>query len=191
MSVKHGFPLVVLLFALITGCAVDSGVRVAGKPVPVGTPLPPTPSGAGMSIDPVRVLREDPGVDVKIKATLTPSCGTSYPVSAQYVNAPGTSASPVPIAVVSVFRCGPETCTVRRDVAAYVYRLFDDGRTERVFDSEEPGSRIEIGKQMLVLQLPAYKGNEPALCPFGERGVGLRWDGGKFVEDVDGKAVSP
>ncbi|MEU0933167.1 MULTISPECIES: hypothetical protein [unclassified Embleya] len=190
MSVKRGVPLVLLLFALITGCAVDSGVRVAGKPDPVGIPLAPAPSGAGLSIDPVRVLREDSGVNAKVKAALTPSCGTSYPVVAQYLNAPGTSGPPVPIAVVSVFQCGAETCTVRRDVAAYVYRLFEDGRTERVFDSEEPGSRIEIGKQMLVLQLPVYQGSEPAVCPFGEHGVGLRWDGSEFVEDVDGKAVS-
>ncbi|MGW9208024.1 hypothetical protein ACWGR4_13655 [Embleya sp. NPDC055664] len=190
MSVKRDFPLILLLFALVTGCAVDSGVRVAGKPEPVGIPLAPPPSGAGLSIDPVRVLREDAGIGVKIKAVLTPSCGTSYPVNAQYLNAPGVPGTPLPIAVVSVFHCGPETCTMRRDVAAYVYRLFEDGHTERVFASEEPGSRIEVAKQMLILQLPAYRANEPAICPFGEHGVGLRWDGAQFVENEVGKGVS-
>lgn len=170
----------------VSGCAVGTGVRVEGKaaPEPVQAPPAAVPSGAAPTIDPVRVLREDRTVSRRIKDALNRPCAGGYaegwyPIYLRYATIPGTR---VPVALITVQGCR-DVVACGGSLGAYAYRIMGDGRAALVYAAQESGSRIEVGRHMLVLNRPGYRRDDAPACPTGTRWAGLHWTGGKLVPD--------
>ncbi|MBB6171630.1 hypothetical protein HNR23_001690 [Nocardiopsis mwathae] len=171
------------------GCGVvDTGVRVVDGGG--GGGVSPSPESGGgdkdeaVSVDPVAVLREDPGVSPKVKEMVARPCsGEGYaegwfPVYDTYTTIGGAD---VPVVIISVQGCA-DVVACSGVAASYVYRLWED-RTERVFATEEPMSEVTASDGRLSLQRPVWRPSDPSECPTGADMVPLRWDGDKLVAD--------
>lgn len=181
-----------LVLVLVTGCATQGGVEIAGRASQVSPPpSPPTlPSGTPASADSVAVLRADPTVNAKIKANLVPCEGGQYPTDDRYVDLTGDGQAEL---VVLLLDC-PDSRSVKTAAeglvipypgyAAYVYNLA----------TEPPTNLLGVEGQSIDLVPYTRKGNELVLirtswsadddpcCPFDQSVILYRWNGSKLVE---------
>jgi hypothetical protein len=181
-----------LVLLLVTGCATQGGVEIAGRASQVSPPpSPPTlPSGTPASADSVAVLRADPTVNAKIKANLVPCDSGQYPTDDRYVDLTGDGEAEL---VVLLLDC-PDSRYAKAAAdglvvpypgyAAYVYNLA----------TEPPTNLLGVEGQSLDLVPYTSKGSELALirttwsadddpcCPFDQSVVLYRWNGSKLVE---------
>lgn len=184
--------LCVLVLSLVTGCATQGGVEVAGRASQVSPPpSPPTlPSGTPVSADPVAVLRSDPKVNAKFKANLVPCDGGQYPTDDRYVDLTGDGKAEL---VVLLFDC-PDDRSAKASAeglvipypgyAAYVYDLATEPPTNLLGVEGQsldlvpyPGKRNE-----LVLIRTTWSADDDPCCPFDQSVVLYRWNGAKLVE---------
>lgn len=185
--------LCVLVLAL-AGCATQGGVEVAGRASQVSPPpsVPTLPSGTPSSADPVAVLRADPQVNPKIKASLVPCDAGQYPTDDRYVDLTGDGKAELVVLLLScpVDRYAkpapPEELGVAGywGYAAYVYNLATEPPT-RLLGVE--GASIDLvpytGKHNdLVLIRSAWSERDDPCCPSGQSVVVYRWNGSRLVE---------
>jgi len=184
--------LLCCLVLLVSGCATQGGVEIAGRASQVSPPpSPPTlPSGTPASADSVAVLRADPKVNAKIKANLVPCESGQYPTDDRYVDLTGDGQAEL---VVLLLDCrDSQSAKAAADglvipypgYAAYVYNLA----------TEPPTNLLGVEGQSLDLVPYTRKGNELVLirttwsadddpcCPFDQSVVLYRWNGSKLVE---------
>ncbi|WP_017598817.1 hypothetical protein [Nocardiopsis lucentensis] len=187
-------PAAVVCALAVTACGpVDTGVRIEQVPASDGAPLPSTPSpgegtrgGEAVSVDPVQVLRDDPGVDQGVKDVLAWPCEGEgdeawsrgwYPVYTEYLRIPDTDVWAV---IVNVQDCSaPPACNPY--IASYVYRLWTD-RSERVFSSESAGSRVDVDGDAGLFVDRGLWGADDSACPQGTERTMLEWAGERLVE---------
>lgn len=149
------------------GAAVPSPVE-RRSPVPTGTAPP-----SDLTVDPVLLLRRDPGVGGRVKARLEPCAGGAYPVDTTYGDLTGSG---VPDVVVNVMTCGGAV-----GLGTYVYRERDE-KYEDVFAIEESAVHATIDRGELVVTEQVYaKGEEPMSYPSGENVVTYGWTDGRFA----------
>lgn len=170
------------------GCGITGdGVRVAEDGGATTAPAadPPTEPAAGeaFSIDPVAVLREDPGVRQDIKDLVARPCtgdgfdGSFFPVETTYATIAGTD---VQVVVVNVLGCdSPYLCA--SGYASYVYRLWEAG-PERVFAAEETSNTVMAADGEFTLERQVWLPGDTADCPTGLDSAPLTWDGDEFTE---------
>jgi hypothetical protein len=170
------------------GCGIaGDGVRVAedsgAATVPVPDPQHDPEAGEAFSIDPVEVLREDPGVRQDIKDLVARPCtgddfdGTWFPVETAYATVAGTD---VQVVVVNVFGCTPAYLCAT-GYASYVYRLWESG-PEQVYAAEETSNTVMVADGEFTLERPVWLPGDDVDCPTGLDAVPLVWDGDRFVE---------
>ena len=183
-------PLALLCCLLVTaGCATQGGVEVAGHASQVSPPpSPPTlPSGTPASADPVAVLRADPQVNPKIKASLVPCEGGYYPTDDRYVDLTGDGEAEL---VVLLLDCpGSRSGKAAEGLvipypgyAAYVYDLATEP-PKHLLGVEGQSIDVLPGKgKDLVLIRSTWSSEDDPCCPFDQSVVLYRWNGSKLVE---------
>ncbi|WP_319679695.1 hypothetical protein [Streptomyces sp. AK02-01A] len=164
---------------LAAACSTGgTGARDEGAALtaPVERTLPTSAASAAPSartVDPVRLLRQDPAVSTRIKEGLRPCDEDTYPVDTSYGNLTGGS---VPDVVVNVMTCGDAI-----GIGTYVYREKNKEYTS-VFATEEPAVYATIDRGELVVTQQVYAKGDPVSYPSGEDVVTYSWGGGKFTE---------
>lgn len=172
-----------LALLAVAGCAADGGVHVSGAAAQV-TPPPvtqPLPSGTPPSADAVAVLRADPGVGEKVKATLVPCESGEYPVDARYPDLTGDGRAELLVTVLPCPRAGPTSQAA--DVpnhAGYVYDLGSDPPT-RLFATEDADVELVANSKGLALVDIGYLASDEECCPTEKTYTVYRWDGARFV----------
>ena len=181
-----------LVLLLVTGCATQGGVEIAGHASQVSPPpSPPTlPSGTPASADPVAVLRADPAVNAKIKANLVPCDGGRYPAEDRYVDLTGDGEAEL---VVLLYDCHDSRSAKAAaeglvipypGYAAYVYNLATEPPTNLL---GVEGQSLDLvpytGKRNeLVLIRTTWSADDDPCCPFDQSVSVYRWNGAKLVE---------
>ncbi|MEU3186374.1 hypothetical protein ABZ707_19530 [Streptomyces sp. NPDC006923] len=147
----------------------------AAPTAPVERTLPTAASAAppARTVDPVRLLRQDPAVSARIKEGLRPCDEDTYPVDTSYGNLTGGSG---PDVVINVMTCGDAI-----GVGTYVYRE-KNKVYQSVFATEEPAVYATIDRGELVVTQQVYAKGDPVSYPSGEDVVTYSWGGGKFTE---------
>ncbi|URM97120.1 hypothetical protein LUW76_23740 [Actinomadura madurae] len=172
---------VVLAGLALTGCGTPgAGLRVEGRAEDVRASPPPVADGSP-TVDEVRVLRDDPGVGHRVKAAVARPCSNGafrgwYPVYTRYATVGGAGT----VVLMDVAGCEDHTAC-GGTLGAFVYRL-DEGRPERVFGTEEAGSRVTADGTGLRLERPVFNPGDDEPCPSTTHATPLRWDGVRFAE---------
>lgn len=174
--------LTVVIAALtLTGCGTPgAGLRVEGRGGEPSASPPPVTNG-GPTVDEIRVLRDDPGVGGRIKAAVARPCPNGafrgwYPVYTRYATVGGAGT----VVLIDVAGCQDNTAC-GGTLGAFAYRL-DKGRADRVFGTEEAGSRVTADGTGLRLERPVFNPGDDEPCPSTTRATPLRWDGIRFAE---------
>lgn len=183
-----------VLVLVLAGCATQGGVEVAGRASQVSPPpsVPTLPSGTPSSADPVAVLRADPQVNPKVKASLVPCEGGQYPTDDRYVDLTGDGkaelvvlllscpvgqyAKPAPLEELGVLGYS--------GYAAYVYNLATEPPTHLL---GVEGASIDLvlypGRGTdLVLIRSTWSARDDPCCPSDQSLVLYRWNGSRLVE---------
>ncbi|WP_020666298.1 hypothetical protein [Amycolatopsis nigrescens] len=181
------------LVFLLGACATDPGVRVEGRVDQVERPpgaMNPV-AGASISVDPVRVLLDDPAVNQATKDDLKPCADGRYPLEAQYADLTGDA---VPEVLINVWACPsallleklsglPERVVpIERRLGGHVYTI-RDGKPVALFATQERGGSVEqVGEGEIAALRAVYLTGDAPCCPTSSP-VGLyRWDGAAFTE---------
>lgn len=175
---------------LVSGCAMNGGVRVEGAASQVKPPptTPPPPSGTTPSVDAVALLRADPKVSDKIKNTLTPCLQGRYPVDARYVDVTRDGVADLLVSVtvcelkVDADKALATYMEVARGdgfVASYIYDLAAKPPVD-VFALEEPGTTTELDDGVLQVRRLEYQARDKPCCPSQEVYKIYRWTGTAF-----------
>lgn len=174
---------------VLVGCGVvDDSVHVTERESPRAvSPSLPSDSdmASGISIDPVHVLRNDPGIPDRVRKALSQPCASDYaqgwyPLYTTYIDIPETD---IPAVLINVQGCSASVACEGESLAAYVYRLWDDRSTKRVYAANEVGSRLSVEDGALELQQPVLGGTNSAECPERYEETRLTWDGEKLVAE--------
>ncbi|CAM3963352.1 hypothetical protein NORO109296_15440 [Nocardiopsis rhodophaea] len=182
--------VIVCTLAAVSGCGVvDTGVRVeAGSDKGTANPTPEPGADPhrreAPSVDPVAVLREDPGVSQDVKDLIAQPCSGGeygsgwFPLYASYTTIDDTD---IQVVAINVQGCSDVVaCTGVQ--ASYVYRI-GENRTKRVYTSEERMGEVIVKNGDLFVQRPVWQPNDPPACPRGGELVPLSWDGTRLVAD--------
>ncbi len=170
----------------LAGCATTGDVEVAGRARQVSPPpsVPTLPSGTPPSADAVAVLRADPHIDAKLKATLAPCEGGQYPVDERYGDLTGDGIAEL---VVTVLVCPVKEAAaypIGRTYAGYVYNLATDPPT-RLIGFDEPGVELVpntgSGRDLAVLH-SRYLARDDPCCPTDQWITIYRWNGRTMVQ---------
>ncbi|WP_413095598.1 hypothetical protein [Streptomyces nitrosporeus] len=183
--VTRGAALTVLLAAalLCAGCSAGgTGTRDEGpagtQPVaqvsPSSSATPMGTASPAPRVDAVRLLKNDPEVDPRVRNDLKPCAGSAYPVDTSYGTLTDNSA---PDVVVNVLTCGESV-----GVGTYVYRRDEDGAYENVFAAEVPAVYGTIDRGDLVVTTQVYGWKDEVTFPSGEDVITYRWTGRRFAE---------
>ena len=174
-----------MLLLALAGCATQGGVQVEGRASQVTPPptVPPVPSGTPVSADPVAVLRADPQLNAKIKATLAPCEGGQYPVDERYTDLTGDGEAEL---VVTVLGCPVKAVLpgpLGHAYAGYVYNLATEPPT-RLLGVEEAGVELVpntgSGRDLAVLH-SRYTDRDDPCCPTDQSFTLYRWNGAALV----------
>jgi hypothetical protein len=176
------------LALLTAACATQGGVEVAGRANQVTPPpsAPTRPSGTPASADPVAILRADPRIDAKTKASLVPCEDGHYPADDRYADLTGDGEAEL---VVVLLQCPADQYAKQAAMpvaypgyAAYVYDLATDPPT-RLLGVE--GSAIDLvpytGKGLVLIR-GAWAVRDDPCCPSDQSVVLYRWNGARLVE---------
>lgn len=175
---------VMSVLAVIGGCGmVDTGVRVVENTddrVTRPTATPPTRPGddEALSVDPVEVLRDDPGVSQDVKEAIAQPCSDDayegwFPIYSNYA-----TIEEMPVVIINVQGCADLASCVGR-LASYVYRL-SERDAERIYTSEGVQSEVRARNGDLFVVRPEWRGDDSATCPTGSEMVPLIWNGDDF-----------
>ncbi|WP_158886863.1 hypothetical protein [Amycolatopsis anabasis] len=182
-----GFAALVLLTS--TACAATGGVRVEGRAADVAPTTSANSSGGtpAVSMDAVKVLRDDAGVNQDIKDQLTPCFDGRYGVDIQYGDLTGDD---VPEALVNVTSCVAAERTskpgasidLESRLGGFVYQWRDNNRWERIFAVQERGSSVQAYDlpALLVLRM-VYRPGDRSCCPTGDEVDTYKWNGTALV----------
>ncbi|MGW1977157.1 hypothetical protein [Streptomyces sp. NPDC001889] len=166
---------------LLTGCTTGGGgVKDEGsaQAEAVANPNATGPDADGApkdtsDVDPVKLIKNDPEVDARVKAGLKPCTRGDYPIDTTHGNMTGGA---VPDVVVNVM-----TCADGVGLGTYVYRA--SGTTyENVFTSEEPAVYANIDRGDLVVTRPVYTERDPVASPSVEEITTYHWSDGRFTK---------
>lgn len=179
----------------VAGCATQGGVAVEGRASQVSPPpsAPTLPSGTPVSADGVAVLRADPTLNAKVKATLVPCADGQYPVEERYADLTGDGRAEL---VVTVLPCPAKELRQQKEsgayeigpafggYAGYVYDLATDPPA-RLLGVEESGLEIVVnpgGGRDLVVVHSRYLPRDDPCCPTDQWLTLYRWNGAALVE---------
>lgn len=180
-----------------TGCAIQGGVEVEGGASQVSPPpSPPTlPSGTPVSADPIAILRADPQVDPKIKASLVPCGDGSYPIDDRYADLTHDGKADL---VLTLFQCAPVKAGAEgaqaesgapskargSGYAVFVYNLASEPPAQ-LFAVEDSGVQVVTFKGVtedLILIRDRWAPRDDPCCPSDQDVASYQWDGTKFIE---------
>jgi hypothetical protein len=179
----------------VAGCAAEaSGVQVEGRASQVSPPpsAPTLPRGTPESADGVAVLRADPTLNAKVKATLVPCEDGQYPVEERYADLTGDGRAEL---VLTVLSCPAKqirekdpapylTAPAFGGYAGYVYNLATNPPT-RLLAVEESGLELVLntgdGRDLTVVHSRYLPRDDPC-CPTDQWLTLYRWNGAKLVE---------
>jgi hypothetical protein len=168
-----------------TGCAAPDGVQVEGRARQVSPPptAPSLPSSSPVSADAVAVLRADPHINTKVKATLAPCEGGQYPLDQRYTDLTGDGRAEL---VVTVLGCPVKAMApgpLGHAYAGYVYNLRTEPPT-RLLGVEEAGVELlpntGSGHDLAVLH-SRYTDRDDPCCPTDQWITIYRWNGTALV----------
>ncbi|MFF9814169.1 hypothetical protein [Streptomyces sp. NPDC014006] len=168
------------LALLVSACATggtgtrDEGPARADSVAGAAASPSPSPVRTMQTVDPVRLVKEDPLVSDAVKKSLRPCVGDDYPVDVSYGDLTDGSVDDV---VINVLTCGDAV-----GVGSYVYRA-DGDRYQNVFQSEESPVYAEIDRGALMVTKQVYKNGDPVANPSGENVITYVWKAGRFVQD--------
>lgn len=170
-------------------CTSNDGLRVMG-PAENGSTAPAPPASGkatSVSVDPVRVLRDDEQVSGRVKAALTPCEGDgSYPVDASYGRV-----RKVPVVLVNVYPCGAighegvgnpgNGAPVASYLGSFAYTVHD-GTVSDVL-ALPPGRRLVFGVPgdgVVMALVPVYHSGDRPCCASDGKVARYRWNGSRF-----------